>query len=71
MVAYVFNAALTIVAGVTVIFCLGDVNEVLANTELTPFITIFLSSTKSKAATTIRGSSAAILIACGIDSEMQ
>ena len=41
------------VAGVTVIFCAGDLQEVLDNGSQTPFVTIFYSSTQSKAGTVI------------------
>jgi hypothetical protein len=43
------------------IFCIGDLDAVLANTEQTPFITIFYNSTKSKAATVLRASCPAFL----------
>ena len=53
MISYSFNAVLAFVAGITLIFCVGDVNEVLSNPNQTPFIMIFVNSTKSKAATVI------------------
>jgi len=39
------------VAGVTVIFCAGDLDEVLANGTQAPFVTIFLNSTGSRTGT--------------------
>lgn len=37
----------------TVIFCAGDLNEVLANGTQAPFVTIFYNSTRSRAGTVI------------------
>jgi amino acid transporter len=38
---------------ITLIFCVGDVDQVISETSLTPFVVIFLNSTKSKAGTVI------------------
>lgn len=35
------------------IFCAGNINEVLAETSLTPFVVIFFNSTRSKAGTVV------------------
>ncbi|KAK4903070.1 hypothetical protein LTR49_026878 [Elasticomyces elasticus] len=51
MISYVVNAAMGFVAGVTVIFCAGDLDEVLDNGTQAPFVTIFYNSTQSKAGT--------------------
>ena len=53
MTAYAFNSILAFVAAVTMIFCLGDVKDVLSNPAQAPFIMIFLNSTGSRAATVI------------------
>jgi hypothetical protein len=49
--SYLVNAAMGFVAGVTVIFCAGNLNEVLRNGIQAPFVTIFYNPTKSKAGT--------------------
>ncbi|KAK5117848.1 hypothetical protein LTR85_008622 [Meristemomyces frigidus] len=51
VIAYAFNAGMGFIAGVTVIFCAGDLTEVLANGTQAPFVTIFLNSTGSKGGT--------------------
>ena len=53
MISYFFNAAMGFIAGVTVIFCAGDLQEVLANGTQAPFVTIFYNSTQSKAGTVV------------------
>ena len=53
VISYGFNAAMGFIAGVTVIFCAGDLDEVLANGTQAPFVTIFFNSTKSEAGTII------------------
>ena len=53
LTAYTFNSILAFVAGITLIFCLGDADEVLFNPAQVPFIMIFLNSTKSKAGTVV------------------
>jgi len=49
--AYGTNAILAFVMAITLIFCVGDVDQVTAETSLTPFVVIFLNSTKSRAGT--------------------
>ena len=51
MVSYVLNTILAFVAAVTMIFCLGNIDEVLAAPS--PYVQVFLNSTGSKAATVI------------------
>ena len=51
IISYGFNACMAFVAGVTVIFCAGDLNEVLADVAQAPFVTIFLNATGSKGGT--------------------
>lgn len=53
MMSYVFNVALAFISGVTLIFCIGDVDNVLANTDQLAFIQIFLNSTGSRAAAVV------------------
>ncbi|KAK4548180.1 hypothetical protein LTR36_010049 [Oleoguttula mirabilis] len=53
VIAYAFNAGMGFIAGVTVIFCAGDLTEVLANGTQAPFVTIFYNSTGSKAGTVV------------------
>ncbi|KAK6419559.1 hypothetical protein LTR81_007381 [Elasticomyces elasticus] len=53
MISYFVNAAMGLIAGVTVIFCAGDLDEVLANGTQAPFVTIFYNSTQSKAGTVV------------------
>lgn len=53
VISYFINAAMGFVAGVTVIFCAGNLQEVLANGTQAPFVTIFYNSTQSKAGTIV------------------
>ena len=53
MTAYIFNTILAFVIAITMIFCLGDINDVFANPYQAPFMAIFLNSTKSQAGTVI------------------
>lgn len=53
MVAYAFNAGMAFIAGVTLIFCAGNINDILSDPNQQPYIMIFLNSTKSKAGTVI------------------
>ena len=52
-IAFVVNAFLAFIMAITLIFCVGDVDAVVAETTLTPFIVIFRNSTGSKAATVV------------------
>lgn len=47
------NALMYFVMGVTFIFCLGDLNEVLDSPTGEPFIQVFFNATKSYAGTTV------------------
>ena len=51
--AFGTNAILAFIMAITLIFCVGDVNQVIAETSLTPFVVIFYNSTKSRAGTVI------------------
>ena len=51
IISYSVNAAMGFIAGVTVIFCAGDLDEVLDNGTQAPFVTIFYNATQSKAGT--------------------
>ena len=53
MVAYGFNAALAFIAGVTLIFCAGNISDILSDPNQLPYIMIFLNSTNIKAGTVI------------------
>lgn len=53
IISYFVNAAMGFVAGVTVIFCAGDLDEVLSNGTQAPFVTIFYNSTQSKVGTVL------------------
>ena len=53
LTAFGTNAVLAFIMAVTLIFCVGDVEAVTAETSLTPFVVIFYNSTKSKAGTVI------------------
>ncbi|KAK4551151.1 hypothetical protein LTR86_011305 [Recurvomyces mirabilis] len=53
MTAFGTNAVLAFIMAVTLIFCVGDVDAVTAETSLTPFVVIFYNSTKSKAGTVV------------------
>ncbi|KAK3117346.1 hypothetical protein LTR53_001397 [Teratosphaeriaceae sp. CCFEE 6253] len=52
-IAFVINAILAFIMAVTLIFCVGDVDAVVAETTLTPFVVIFRNATGSKAATVV------------------
>ncbi len=51
MTAYGVNAIMAFIAAITMIFCIGDVDAVLASPS--PFVAVFLNSTGSKAGTII------------------
>ena len=51
--AFGTNAIIAFIMAITLIFCVGDVNQVTAETSLTPFVVIFLNSTKSRAGTVV------------------
>lgn len=51
--AFGTNAILAFVMAVTLIFCIGDIDKVLAETSITPFVVIFYNSTQSKAGTVV------------------
>lgn len=53
MTAFGTNAILAFIMAITLIFCVGDVAAVTAETSLTPFVVIFYNSTKSKAGTVV------------------
>lgn len=53
LTAFGTNAVLAFLMAVTLIFCVGDVNAVVAETSLTPFVAIFYNSTQSKAGTVV------------------
>ena len=53
MIAFGTNSILAFIMAVTLIFCVGDVDQVTAETSLTPFVVIFYNSTKSKAGTVV------------------
>lgn len=51
MVSYVINTLMAFIAAVTMIFCLGDIDDVV--NAPSPFIAVFLNSTGSRPATVI------------------
>lgn len=51
--AFGTNAILAFVMAITLIFCVGDVDAVLAESSITPFVVIFYNSTQSKAGTVL------------------
>ncbi|KAK5130279.1 hypothetical protein LTR08_002239 [Meristemomyces frigidus] len=53
VVSYALNASMGLITGVTVIFCAGDMDAVLAVANQAPYVTIFLNSTGSKAGTLV------------------
>ncbi|KAK4890387.1 hypothetical protein LTR27_010915 [Elasticomyces elasticus] len=53
MTAFATNAVLAFIMAITLIFCVGDVDAVTAQTSLTPFVVIFYNATKSKAGTVV------------------
>ncbi|KAK5693881.1 hypothetical protein LTR17_024947 [Elasticomyces elasticus] len=52
-IAFVVNAILAFIMAITLIFCAGDIDAVLAETSLTPFVVVFRNATGSKAATVV------------------
>ncbi|KAK1045587.1 hypothetical protein LTR74_018108 [Friedmanniomyces endolithicus] len=52
-IAFVIHAVLAFIMAITLIFCVGDVDAVVAETTLTPFVVIFRNATGSKAATVV------------------
>ena len=51
--AFATNAVLSFIMAITLIFCVGDVTQVVSDTSLTPFVVIFYNSTKSRAGTVL------------------
>lgn len=47
------NAAMLLVVGITYVFCIGNLEQVLATPTYQPVIQVFYNATKSKAGTTI------------------
>lgn len=55
------------VAGITVIFCAGDLDAVLSNGTQQPFVTIFLNSTKTQAGTVAM---VVVIMSCSLCSQI-
>jgi len=51
--AYCINTVMAFVMGTTLIFCAGNIDEVLANTNQGPFVVILHNSTGSKVVTVV------------------
>ena len=61
----VINGSLGFVMLVTFCFCLGDVETILSNPNVMPFVQTFLIATKSHAGTSVMTSILIILTTCG------
>ena len=61
----VINGSLGFVMLVTFCFCLGDVNTILSNPDVMPFVQTFLIATKSNAGTSVMTAILIILTVCG------
>ena len=51
--AFVTNAILAFIMAITLIFCVGNVDQVTSEVSLTPFVVIFFNSTQSRAGTVV------------------
>lgn len=56
---------MAIVIGVTFVFCIGDIDDVLASPTYEPFIQVFYNATRSKAGATVMACIIAIMLVCG------
>jgi choline transport protein len=64
------NGIMTLIMGVTFIFCIGDIDAVLASPTNEPFIQVFYNATQSYAGTTIMTSIIAIMLTSACISEV-
>jgi choline transport protein len=64
------NGIMTLIMGVTFIFCIGDIDSVLASPTNEPFIQVFYNATQSYAGTTIMTSIIAIMLTSACISEV-
>lgn len=61
----VINGTLGFVMLVTFCFCLGDVETILSNPEIAPFVQVFLNATENKAGASIMTTIVIVLTVCG------
>jgi choline transport protein len=61
----IINGTLGYVMLVTFCFCLGDIDSILANPDVMPFVQVFLNATKSKAGTSVMTAIVIVLTQCG------
>lgn len=59
------NGILGYVMLITFCFCLGDVDSILSNPDVMPFVQVFLNATNSKAGTSVMTTIVIILTTCG------
>lgn len=59
------NGVLGYIMLITFCFCLGDVNSILSNPDVMPFVQVFLNATNSLAGTSIMTTIVIILTTCG------
>ncbi|KAK4496526.1 hypothetical protein PRZ48_012506 [Zasmidium cellare] len=64
------NAIMCLVMGTTLIFCLGDIDDVLASPTGQPFIQVFKNATQSNAGTTVMTSIIVIMLVSATISEV-
>lgn len=55
---------MAIVMGVTFVFCIGDIDDVLASPTYEPFVQVFYNAMRSKAGATVMASIIAIMLVC-------
>ncbi|KAK4506414.1 hypothetical protein PRZ48_000144 [Zasmidium cellare] len=64
------NGLMAIVMGVTFVFCIGDIDEVLASPTYEPFIQVFYNATRSNAGATVMASIIAVMLTSACISEV-
>lgn len=64
------NGLLGFIMLITFCFCLGDINTILANPQVQPYVLVFQSVTKSNAGTAILSTILIVLTFCGCVSNM-
>jgi choline transport protein len=64
------NGIMALVMGATFIFCIGDIDEILASPTNEPFIQVFFNATQSRAAATIMTSIIIVMLTSACISEV-
>jgi len=66
----VLNGSLGFAMLITFCFCLGNIEDILANPDIMPFVQVFFNATKSEAGTSVLMTIFIILTICGVISQV-